>query len=221
VYGRTIEGGEGERVLSFGHEGILYRNSFVMYDRETRSLWVHTTGQAVVGPLAGKRLRFIPSTVTRWSAWREQHPETKVLLGRRAQGFMGQFAAADRLDRFGLSVITRPGGEPVLFPYAALRSVGLVQDVIDERPVVSVFDPETSTAVAFEARVGDRTLTFEPLEGDRMRDAETGSTWTRSRGTCSEGALAGTQLQQLVATPWLIERWRGFCPEGRVVERAR
>jgi hypothetical protein len=29
VYSRRLEG----RTLTFGHEGVLYKNSFVMYDR--------------------------------------------------------------------------------------------------------------------------------------------------------------------------------------------
>ena len=43
VYSRKI----GEKTYSFGHEGVLYRRSFIMYDKQTESLWIHTTGEAV------------------------------------------------------------------------------------------------------------------------------------------------------------------------------
>ncbi|MCO5168690.1 MAG: DUF3179 domain-containing protein [Planctomycetes bacterium] len=121
------------------------------------------------------------------------------------------------MELFGLSVTTRPAGAPVLIPYTALRARGLVGATVDGAPVVAVLDPETAAAAAFVAQVDEQTLTFEPLEGDRMRDAETGSVWVRSRGVCVEGQLQGARLEQLVATPWLIRRWQGFYPDGRVV----
>lgn len=76
-------------MLSFGHAGILCGNSFVMYDRQTRSLWVHVTGRAESGPLQGKRLTFVPSTVTTWQQWRAAYPHARVLPGRRSGSFMG------------------------------------------------------------------------------------------------------------------------------------
>src|SRR5439155_1161397 len=82
--------------LSFGHEGILYENSFVMYDRKTESLWVHVTGRAVWGPLKGKQLEFVPSTVTTWSQWKAAHPRTLVLPGFRRGGFMGTYHGLTR-----------------------------------------------------------------------------------------------------------------------------
>ena len=82
MYGRQLEG----ETLSFGHEGILYENSFVMYDRKTESLWVHVTGRAVWGPLKGKQLEFVPSTVTTWQQWKAAHPRTLVLPGFRRGG---------------------------------------------------------------------------------------------------------------------------------------
>jgi hypothetical protein len=47
VYARTVNG----RTLTFGVSGKLIRNSLVMYDRETHSLWTHLTGGAIDGPL--------------------------------------------------------------------------------------------------------------------------------------------------------------------------
>ncbi len=66
MYGRKL----GEKTLSFGHEGVLYRRSFVMYDRETESLWVHVTGEAIKGELKGNRLDFSPSEVVSWRTWK-------------------------------------------------------------------------------------------------------------------------------------------------------
>ena len=37
------------------------------------------TGGAVVGPLTGSRLGFIPTEVTTWKRWRKAHPKTTVL----------------------------------------------------------------------------------------------------------------------------------------------
>lgn len=37
------------------------------------------TGKAVVGPLTGEKLKWMPSEVTTWKQWREKHPETTVL----------------------------------------------------------------------------------------------------------------------------------------------
>lgn len=37
------------------------------------------TGRAVVGPLTGKSLPWLPSEVTTWREWRAAHPETTVL----------------------------------------------------------------------------------------------------------------------------------------------
>ncbi len=66
MYGRKL----GETTYSFGHEGILYRQSFIMYDKQTYSKWIHTTGEAVQGPCKGKVLTFLPNTVTSWKKWK-------------------------------------------------------------------------------------------------------------------------------------------------------
>lgn len=216
MYGRTID----QKTLTFGHEGVLFRNSFVMYDHQTESLWVHTTGQAVTGPMRGRKLEFLPSTVTRWSAWRRDHPETKVLLGRRASGFMGTFQAAGHLERFGVAVRPDEGQEATLYPYSLLRERGLLMDTAGTAPLVVVFDLETVTAVVFAAEVDGQPLDLEPTEAEDgarlMRDRGSGSVWTRDRGECVEGPHEGKRLRQVAATPWLIERWRGFYPEGRL-----
>jgi hypothetical protein len=89
----------------FGHSGILYEKSFVMYDRKTESLWVHVTGRAEAGPLKGKQLPFFPSTVTTWARWRASYPNTLVLPGRRRDGFMGTYDGLNQPADLGLAVV--------------------------------------------------------------------------------------------------------------------
>ncbi len=195
MYSRRLE----SRTLTFGHEGVLYKNSFVMYDRETGSLWVHTTGKAIRGPLKGKQLTFLPSMMTTWGRWRSEHPETLVLNGRRAEGMMGAFNR-DR-GRYGLSV--GHGTRVKLYPFTLLARDGVLNDEVDGLKVVIVMDRATGMGVAFER--GD--LMFQDRDGQVVD--QTGRVWNRLQGVSGE-----LRLTPVPATPWLIDRWMAFFRPG-------
>jgi hypothetical protein len=58
------------------------------------------TGRAVVGPLTGHRLEWIPSEVTTWKRWRAKHPETTVLKPPlQISAYAGTNKAYDRYRR--------------------------------------------------------------------------------------------------------------------------
>ena len=67
------------QTYSFGVSGLLYNSNVLFYDRQTESLWSQIKMEAVVGPLTGQKLELLPLGHTTWQAWREQHPNTKVL----------------------------------------------------------------------------------------------------------------------------------------------
>ncbi len=75
VYAREFEG----KTLDLGVSGALYRDSLVLYDRETGSYWSQIDGRALSGPLIGKKLSEVPSVVTTWGQWRREHPQTLLL----------------------------------------------------------------------------------------------------------------------------------------------
>jgi hypothetical protein len=77
VFSRRVPGQA--EPLSFGVSGKLLRETLVMYDRQTESLWSQLYGAAIDGPLAGSRLSFFSSVLTEWQSWRQQQPETLVL----------------------------------------------------------------------------------------------------------------------------------------------
>jgi hypothetical protein len=67
------------RLLDFGTSGKLYRSNLLMYDRQTETLWVQASGEAVVGELAGIKLEFLPVQILSWRDWLDANPHGKVL----------------------------------------------------------------------------------------------------------------------------------------------
>lgn len=72
---RTVAG----KVTEFGVSGVLYNSDLVLYDRATETLWDQIEAKGIVGPLTGEQLELVPVTMTRWSRWRDAHPDTLVL----------------------------------------------------------------------------------------------------------------------------------------------
>jgi len=218
VYDRRLHG----QTLSFGHAGILYQESFVMYDRQTESLWVHVTGKAEVGPLKGQQLQFMPSTVTTWAEWKAAHPQTLVLPGYRRGGFMGTYTGINRIKPFGLVVFSNFKAK--LYPFSQLKQRQVVNDTFRQAELTVAFLDDSHTATAWSRRLNGQLLTFawadEPAQdGQRvLRDKETGSLWSPLTGTALSGPLKGQQLDPLQHYPILINRFHAFYPEGEVLQ---
>ena len=68
--------------------GLLIRSNKVMYDVNTYSVFDTFLGNAVTGPLAEKNLQLKQATVitTDWGTWKQEHPETTVLVEALALG---------------------------------------------------------------------------------------------------------------------------------------
>lgn len=230
MHSRRLRHGGDTVTLRFGHEGVLYRGAFVMYDHRTESRWNHATGLAMQGPLTGRRLRSIPARLMLWEEWKRQHPATTVLVGEGAKGlleylagYFGEYEArGSSVDRFGLSVGRGPA--PVLYSFERLKRREVINDTVQRRPLVAVMEPDSLQTAVFSRRVGGRTLRFVAVGAADtaggspalMRDTQTNSLWDRLSGRALRGPLAGTELDPLVGVIWNRERWRGIHPEGRV-----
>ena len=204
MYSRKLD----KKTLTFGHEGVLYKNSFIMYDKETNSKWVHVTGTAVKGPLKGKKLEEIPSVVTTWKEWKETHPKTKVLSGRRRGGFMGTYSGKT-LRGFGYCV--QDGGDATLYSFTTLAKKKVINDKVGETDLVIVFSEESAAPLAWERG----KLTFESVGKGKMKDKESGSIWSILKGECLEGKKKGEKLTQRAGVAILVERFRPFWPKGK------
>jgi hypothetical protein len=87
VYDRKLN----DHTLTFGVSGYTYseshvwdgRDAFVLWDRDTQSLWWPPTGRAVSGPLKGQHLKLLETNFwkqTTWAAVRSAHPQARVLV---------------------------------------------------------------------------------------------------------------------------------------------
>ena len=76
VFDRRVQGA----VLDFGTTGKLRKSDLVMYDRQTESWWQQFTGEAIVGELTGKELKFVPSRLESFELFRKRFPDGQVLV---------------------------------------------------------------------------------------------------------------------------------------------
>ena len=183
-----------------------------MFDRETRSLWSHITGNAVAGPLKGTRLTMLPAVHTTWRLWRANHPDTVVLEKRGLSARSPHLFERD----YVLGLVAE--GEVVGFPFGELSRVPLAHLSLADRPLLVVYIQPAATAVAFRREVDGRVLTFHRLArtGERwqMEDRETGSRWNAVTGEALTGPLAGTLLPRVPATQAYLSSWRSLYPGG-------
>ncbi len=139
----------GGRTLSFGTTGNLRNSDLVMYDRQTESWWQQFGGLALVGRVAGVRLRQLPARIVSWRAFERLHPHGLVLT--RKTGFSrpyGQnpyfgyddadsppfFPASHQNDRrLGPKervVFLERGHDTVAVPFSALRRNHAIRVVV-------------------------------------------------------------------------------------------
>lgn len=217
---------DGEATV-FGVSRLLWRGDLMMYDRSTRSLWSQLLARAINGPLIGRRLGLVPSSLTSLGEWRRQHADTEVLLPPPMSGLIDDTAAdveqyragydGDRdsiigfdgggsrgLSRATLVIGVRHGGVAHGYPFPAVREAGVVNAVVAGLPVVVTTTPEGSLA-AYRRSIDGRTLEFTQA-GERHLRAD-GSRWERATGRAVGDPHEGRRLAAANAEPPMF--WTG------------
>ncbi len=217
VYAREFDGATYE----FGVLGVE-RGTLIMYDAQTRSRWSQLFGEAVEGPMAGHKLVKLPSVMTTWQKWRALHPDTSVYVKRSvpyrprftAATFAGYASEGDGpLGERDWVVGVEGHVRAQAYPARWLARSRVVNDELEGRPILVYLSADLATARVFRRRVGDRPLRFELIEGDLLRDLETGSSWDPLAGAAVSGPLAGSRLEALVSTYSLWFAWRKYRPD--------
>ena len=233
MYAREVKG----QTLTFGVSGKLIMNVLVMYDHQTESLWSQFFGEAIKGPLEGAKLEFVPALQTDWSTWVKLHPDTRVLdkkgllnvdpyrgyYARKSAGILGEAIKDNRLPTKEFVIGIEVAGKARAYPFRRLNTDPIINDTLQDKPVLVVFDAGSAAGVVFERVVDGQVLTFQMAEQDVdgplvMVDKETGSRWVALTGEAVEGELAGRQLRRVMSHYAFWFAWKDFHPDTEVYD---
>jgi hypothetical protein len=191
VYAREVAG----RELTFLVSGKLWRNSLIMQDEETGTLWSHITGEALEGELAGMTLEVVESVQADWQRWRDRHPQTRLLVkdtditGSRYADYL------DDPERTGLFRAQWLTGR--------LPGKTLVYGIHDGPRAAAVTDDFLVDGRAREIELGDRTV--------HVRRGEDGG--VRAWHATGDGQ---TEPIDVLEVFWFA--WSGFYPHTEVYD---
>jgi hypothetical protein len=239
VWSSRVDGQE----LTFYLVGINNQN-FIMADHQTGSWWQQVTGEAIQGPLAGKRLELMPWDEVSFQIWRQEYPQTTVLdstpefesrYGFDGNGNREGFAFTvdedpdDELERGDLIVgLQLPEGDKA-YPMALVQEMGPISDQIGGRAVLVVAAPDGRSIRAFDREIDGQALDLylqaagapgvaAAQVGDDsflLVDAATGSQWNFA-GEAISGPMAGRKLQRLQTLKDFWFDWKTYHPDAPV-----
>lgn len=212
--------------MTFGVSGKLVRNSLVMFDRQTGSLWSHLTGESISGPLHGKRLQQLSSAQTTWGLWLKEHPNTVLLQADRSDvqdpyqsyysggdtGVVAVKRSDNRLPAKERVIGIRLGSEVKAYDFKALARDKVVNDQVGGTPLVIVFDAGSESGAVYRSDPGGTLLRFSPAKGVLQMTDGGGSVWDGLTGVALSGPLSGQVLEQVPITYGFWFGWADFYP---------
>jgi hypothetical protein len=228
VWEATVAG----RKLNFHLSGINNQN-FIMRDEETGSWWQQVTGEAILGPLKGERLRPVFHDELTFSLWKREKPQGRVLRPDEQVERAGHYAPANWEERMASVPVTTSspidaalppralvigidtGGASKAYPFDAVVRQSPILDSVGGVPLFIVAGDDKKSVRAYERSVDGRKLEFFVKQDSaplRLVDAETGSEWDFT-GRATAGPLAGRQLQRIAVLNDYWFDWKAYHPE--------
>jgi hypothetical protein len=192
-------------VLRFRLAGLNHQN-LLLADEETGSWWQQVTGECILGPLKGKRLRRIPSDEVTLESWRGEHPESTVV--RFDPRHLADYAPSDWEPRIArltgareLIVGIELDDASAAYPLAKLREQSPLNAQVGRTHVLLIVGADGNSVRSFvRPTVEGKPLEFyrRPADGILI-DSATGSTWNFA-GQATAGPLAGRALDPVQNT---------------------
>lgn len=202
VHRRQIDGID----IVFGNHGALWGNAMTWWDHDTGSVWSQPIGEAILGPRKGERIELLPSSLTLWGAWKEEHPQTVAL---------DVSAGFDRFSLSQMALVIDFGTDVAAYPVQMLRDVGVVNDVVAGVEVAVLIDPTDDQRWAvFSRRLDDAIVELSIVDGEVV-DVASGTRFDPIRGIGRGGDLDGEILDLLPAFTSFPKDVPTFWPEAR------
>ena len=229
----TVDG----RQLHFHLAGINNQN-FIMRDEETGTWWQQVTGEAIHGPLKGKRLRPVFHDELTFALWKKERPTGRVLRPDEQTAKAGNYAPANWEERMVKVPVTTSAvidnslsprtlvigitlnGAATAYPFDAIVKQKLILDELGGVLIFVVVGDDGRSIRAFERTLDGRKLEFfvkpnsSPLT---LVDAESGSEWDFT-GKAISGSLSGRQLKKVAVLNDYWFDWQTYYPKTSVYE---
>ncbi len=159
-----------------------------------------------------------------WSEIMSGGPPKDGIRSIDAPEFVGVGAADGWLKSREPVILFVYGNDARAYPLQILIWHEIVNDTVGGLPVAITFCPLCNTALAFDRRVQERTLSFGTTGKLRfsdlvMYDRQTESWWQQATGQAIVGTLTGTQLTPLTAQTISWGAFKEAFPKGKVLSR--
>jgi hypothetical protein len=185
------------------------------------------------------RLELLPVIETTWGKWKELYPMTTVISGNT--GFnrnytvypYGSYRSEQTQPLFPLrtrNFDTRfppkhivlgliDGSIQKAYPFLRLSDNPIINDVVNDLPVLIVSNVSAKLAIPYERNVNNQVLTYTLISVNpfQMRDTETNSVWN-IKGEAISGSLSGARLTQIPAYNAFWFAWSVFWPSTLVYD---
>jgi len=226
VWKRQLDG----RTLTFRLFGINNQN-FIMRDEETGTWWQQVTGEAIHGPLKGRRLEAVVHDEVGFAIWKSERPKGRVLKPdpKMADDYedwnwekqmkrvrtVRPKPKGDLLKPRAVVVGVVVGDASRAYPFPSLKAQNPVVDRLGGEGLVLVVGDDRKSIRVFKTTVEGRALSFAAKVAEhplRLVDAETGSEWDFS-GRAVSGALEGKQLEKIYSLKEYWFDWKTYHPK--------
>jgi hypothetical protein len=208
-----------------------------MRDEETGSWWQQVTGEAILGPLKGQRLKPVFHDELTFATWKREKPQGRVLKPDEGIARSSKYAPANWEERMtkvpvatshvqdeslkprtlviGLTV----NGVPKAYPFDAVVKQSPIMDDLGGLPIFVVVGEDKRSVRSFDRTVDGRKLEFFLKPGSQwvLVDAETGSDWDFT-GKAIGGPLTGRQLKKVFVLNDYWFDWKAYNPKTIVYD---
>lgn len=236
MYSREVD----EFNYTFGVSGKLLRNTLLMFDYETESLWPVITGESITGVMKGKKLKeIVSSQKIAWKEWKLLYPDTKVLSLHKKEtpgydNYMdyhtslvktGIFPVENRdhrLDPKTTVISININGKQKVYPLDIFRKRKYISDKFQDSHLLIYHDSRTNNTVVYNRSIENTILDFNnhslnnKKDKSVFKDSLTETEWDLDKGVAIKGKLKGTELKKIDFKNiyWFI--WAEYFPLSEI-----
>ncbi|PWT93788.1 MAG: hypothetical protein C5B55_03885 [Blastocatellia bacterium] len=232
VWESTVNG----RQLHFHLAGINNQN-FIMRDEETGTWWQQVSGEAIVGPLKGQRLRSVLHDEITFKMWKQEQPRGRVLKPDPTVDAKN-YVPADwdtrmekvpvriaqdldpKLSPRTLVVGVVAGNVAKAYPSEVVAKQSPIVDELGGVPLLIVAGNDRKSVRGFERVIDGRVLEFFKKKDSSplvLVDSQTGSEWDFT-GKAISGPLTGKQIKQIFVLNDYWFDWKNYHPKTSVYD---